>query len=202
MKGARTRQYILEKAAPLFNKRGFDGTSLADLEKATGLTKGALYSHFGDKDTLADEAFRYAAATVKGLIKDLLISIPTNKGKFFALLDFFAGYVLNPPIPGGCPLMNTAVEADDHRISIRPVVAEEVRRVIYFMAALIRKGMRSGEFRKGTDARQLAYVFFCAIEGAIMFSRLERSAEPIKIVVNHCKNKLDQISNATWNKKE
>ena len=201
MKGARTRQLILEKAAPLFNKRGFEGTSMAELEKVTGLTKGALYSHFGDKDTLADEAFRYATGTVKDLITDLLISIPTNKGKLFALLDFFAGYVLTPPIPGGCPLLNTSVEADDHRISMRRAVGSEIRRVVNFIATLIASGIRSGEFKKEADARQLAYLFFCSIEGAIMFSRVERSAEPMKIIVNYCKNKLDQISNPAWNKK-
>lgn len=202
MKGAQTRQFILERAAPLFNKRGFEGTSMAELEKATGLTKGALYSHFGDKNSLADEAFQYAVGTVRELIKDSLASIPTNKGKLFALLDFFAGYVLAPPIPGGCPLLNTSVEADDHRVSIRPVVGREIRRVVDFIAKLLRDGIRSGEFMKDTDARQLAYVLFCAIEGAVMFSRVEQSPEPMKLVVKHCKNKLNKISNPTWNKKE
>jgi hypothetical protein len=69
------------------------------------------------------------------------------------------------------------------------------------MAALLKKGIRSGEFKKDTNPRELAYTFFCAIEGAIMFSRVERSREPMDIIVKHCKNKLDQISNPIWNKK-
>jgi len=92
------------------------------------------------------------------------------------------------------------VEADDNRVSIRPVVGSEITQVVNFMATLIRKGIRSGEFKQNTDSRELAYVFFCALEGAIMFSRVEGSSEPMNIVVNHCKNKLDQITHPLWNK--
>ena len=194
MKGARTKKYILEKAAPLFNKKGYDGTSLADLEKATGLTKGALYGNFGDKETLAHEAFLYTTTEVKARFRELLKPIPTCRGKLIALFDFFASYVLEPPVAGGCPLLNAAVEADDHRTIMRPLVAREIREVVDSIAILLRKGIKAGEFEKKINVRELAYTFFCLIEGAIMFSRVERSREPMDIVIKHCKNKLDQIS--------
>ena len=194
MKAAKTRQYILERAAPLFNQKGFDGTSLADLEKVTGLTKGALYGNFHDKETLAGEAFLYSTAEVRVRMKELLKPIASYRGKLLAILDFFASYVLNPPITGGCPLLNAAVEADDHRLSMRPLVAREIMQVINAIATLLRKGISAGEFRRDIDVRALAYTFFCTIEGAIMFSRVEGSPQPMNIVVKHCKNKIDQIS--------
>ena len=55
-KSERTRLFIVEKTAPLFNTKGFDGTTLSDLSEATGLTKGALYGNFADKDEIAVEA--------------------------------------------------------------------------------------------------------------------------------------------------
>jgi TetR/AcrR family transcriptional regulator, transcriptional repressor for nem operon len=198
MKAEKTRRFILEKAAPLFNKNGFDGTSLTDLEKATGLTKGALYGNFGDKETLASEAFNYATSEVKARIHELLDPIPTYKKKLLTLLDFFSRYVLQPPIPGGCPLLNAAVEADDHRTFMRPVVSRELVAVVNFIAMLLKKGIRAGEFERGVNARELAYIFFCAIEGAVMFSRVEGSREPMNIILKHCRTKLDQI---TCNKK-
>ena len=200
MKAERTRQYILEKAAPLFNKKGFEATSLADLEQATGLTKGALYGNFPDKETLAGEAFSYSMARVKGLIRESPLPFRSQKAKLFALLDFFAQYVMDPPIAGGCPLLNAAIEADDYRVAMRPIVAEELVRVVNFIASLLRKGVRAGEFSQDIQPRELAYTFFCAIEGAIMFSRVEGSREPMRIIVNHCKNRLDQISNPLCNK--
>jgi len=201
VKSARTRAFILEKAASLFNKNGFDGTSMADLEAETGLTKGAIYGNFQDKETLAGEAFLHSTRRVKDMIQNEMKGISSFKEKLSALLDFFGRYALAPPVPGGCPLLNTAVEADDRRISMRPVVAGEIMSMVEFISALIKKGIRSGEFKKDTNARELAYTFFCAVEGAIMFSRVEGSSEPMDIIVNHCKKKLDQISNPLWSKK-
>src|ERR1700756_2896250 len=62
-KGEQTRQAIIEKAAPLFNQRGFEGCSLADIMQATGLEKGGVYRHFSSKEELAAEVFRYAMRT-------------------------------------------------------------------------------------------------------------------------------------------
>lgn len=45
-KSERTRQFIIEKVAPIFNRKGYAGTSLSDLTEATGLTKGAIYGNF------------------------------------------------------------------------------------------------------------------------------------------------------------
>jgi hypothetical protein len=125
---------------------------------------------------------------------NILKAHSTYKAKLISLLDFFAKYVLDPPIAGGCPLLNAAIEADDQRTSMRPVVCEEIMYVINSIAALLRKGVRAGEFDKNINVRELAYTFFCSIEGAIMFSRVENSREPMDIVVKHCKNKLDQIT--------
>ena len=78
-KADRTRQYIIEKTAPLFNSKGFDGTSLAELTEATGLTKGALYGNFRDKEELALEAFLYSIAKVKQVVKKELEGTITCK---------------------------------------------------------------------------------------------------------------------------
>ena len=194
MKATDTRKHILEKAAPLFNKKGFRGTSLSDLEQVTGLTKGALYAHFRDKETLGAEAFAYAAGLVRSRFDDALRKKTTYKGKLIALLDSFSRYVLDPPLAGGCPLLNTAVEAADDRIDLRPVVGAEITGVVHAIETLLKKGVKAGEFHKGFNARELAYVFFCMVEGAIMFSRVERSRDPMNIVIKHCKHKLEQIT--------
>src|SRR3984957_16135944 len=62
LKGEQTRRRILERAAPLFNKRGFNGCSMQDISAATGLEKGSLYTHFHNKEQLASEAFDTAWA--------------------------------------------------------------------------------------------------------------------------------------------
>lgn len=194
-KADRTRQFIIEQTAPLFNSKGYDGTSLADLMESTGLSKGAIYGNFRDKDEIALEAFRYAIDTMRARLRSELDKKNTYKKQLLTLFDFFGEYVFNPPVAGGCPLLNTAVEADDHRVSMRRLVARELVHTVEFIASLIEDGIAAGEFKKSTDAHQMAYVFFCSIEGAVMFARAERSAEPMQIVIKHCKNLVKQISN-------
>ncbi len=100
VKAERTRQLIIEKTAPLFNKKGFDGTTLSDMEKATGLTKGSLYGNFRDKDEIASEAFQYSMRKVKLLVREKVDAVVTNKEQLEALLDFYAEYVFDPPVAG------------------------------------------------------------------------------------------------------
>ena len=194
MKAERTRQHIVEKTAPLFNTKGFAGTSLTDMEKATGLTKGSLYGNFVDKDEIASAAFKYSMDKVREMIRGQLEGAVTKKKQLIALFEFFATYVFNPPIEGGCPLLNMAIEADDYRTSMRRVVVRELMSTIHFISSLLEEGVAEGEFKKDINPRALAYSFFCAIEGAVIFSRVERSAEPIKIIMKHCKDTLNQIS--------
>ena len=65
-KGEQTRQRIVERAAPVFNQRGYAGTSLAELIAATGLEKGGIYNHFASKDELALAAFDHAVSLLVG----------------------------------------------------------------------------------------------------------------------------------------
>lgn len=194
-KSEATRQWIIEKTAPLFNRKGYDGTSMADLTHVTGMTKGALYGNFLDKEEIAEEAFKYAIRKVREVAGSHLSKYSTFKDKLQALLDFYSAYVFNPPIDGGCPLLNHAIEADDHRTYTRKMVSIELLHTVEFIEGLLRQGVEAGEFKEDINPRELAYTFFCSVEGALMFSRVERSNEPMEIIVQHCKNILDRISN-------
>jgi TetR/AcrR family transcriptional repressor of nem operon len=193
-KAEKTRQHIIESSAALFNCKGFAGTSMSDLEQTTGLTKGALYGNFSSKEEIAGEAFKYAMKKVRSAVREKLKRADTYKGQLLSLLDFYGEYIFNPPVPGGCPLLNAAVEVDDEHASMRRVVVKEIMQTVNFIDELLTKGVEMGEFRKDTNTKSLAYTFFCVIEGAIMFSRAERSIEPMEIVLKHCKKQLDLIS--------
>jgi TetR/AcrR family transcriptional regulator, transcriptional repressor for nem operon len=193
-KAEKTRQYIIAQTAPLFNCKGFAGTSLTDLTETTGLTKGALYGNFSNKEEIAMEAFKYAIAKVRELVRLKIGRSKTCKSQLLALLDFYSEYVFNPPVAGGCPLLNAAVEIDDDHPSMRRVVVKELMETVNFIKELIEKGVRAGEFDSNIKSKELAYTIFCTVEGAVMFSRAEHSREPMDIIIRHCKKILDQIS--------
>lgn len=193
-KGSRTRRFIIDKTAPLFNIKGYAGTSLLDLTEATGLSKGALYGNFRDKEEIAVAVFHYSMEKVKEAVQVKLEKADTYKDKILRLFDFYSQYVFASPIPGGCPLMNYAVDADDHHLFLKKSVAAEIVGTIDFIAKLLEKGRKNGEFNSDIKPKELASLFFCSIEGAIVISRVSSSDTAMKTVIRNCKTILDQIT--------
>src|SRR5882672_5663677 len=99
-KAERTKQFIIEKSAPIFNTKGVAGTAMSDIMEATKLAKGSLYVHFENKDELSYAAVDYnldklAEKTIAAMNKH-----KTAKGKLLAVADFYND-PLNIPLEGG-----------------------------------------------------------------------------------------------------
>jgi TetR/AcrR family transcriptional repressor of nem operon len=170
-KGEQTRQRIIEEAAPIFNQRGFNGCSMHDLMEATGLEKGGLYRHFASKEELAVEAFRYALRIAVKTRTDNLVHI---QGAIAKLLYIVERFVEAPsPIAGGCPLMNTAIDADDGNPALRLLAREGIQAWKKRIAKIVEEGIGSGEIRNTTESRQIANSIVATLEGALMISRIE-----------------------------
>jgi AcrR family transcriptional regulator len=58
MAAAETRERLMRAAANAFAERGYDGTRVADIAAAAGVSNGALYAHFGSKAELLIAALR------------------------------------------------------------------------------------------------------------------------------------------------
>ena len=189
-----TRQFIIDKTAPLFNTKGYNGTSLNDLTQATGLTKGSLYGNFNNKEEIAVAVFHYSMERVREAAGLKMEKAQSSKDKLLALLDFYSQYVFSSPIPGGCPLMNNAIEADDQHAFMKKAVAAEIKRTIDGIAGLLVKGKKEGEFKSSINEKEIANLFFCSIEGAIIVSRVSSSDAAMKSTVSFNRTLLKQIS--------
>jgi AcrR family transcriptional regulator len=171
-KGEKTKERIIEQTAPLFNQRGFAGSSLADIMAATGLHKGGIYNHFESKEELALRAFDYAAQRVSDRLALRLGDKRTNVERLLTIADVFCDHVLNPPIPGGCPLLNSAVESDDTFPLMRERVCQAMDRWRERIRSIVRDGMTTGEFCENLDSDVIATRFIATLEGGVMLSKL------------------------------
>ncbi len=176
-KGDITRQRIIEQAAPIFNQRGFAGCSMQDIMEATGLEKGGLYRHFESKEELATEALRYALARSVRTRTEDLEHIPSALAKLrFAVQRF----VETPSLmPGGCPLMNTAIDSDDGNPALRALAETGLSNWKKRLMIIVNAGRRSGEIRADVEARQVANTMIATLEGALMISRMEDSKQAL-----------------------
>src|ERR1700691_5480853 len=190
-KGEQTRRDIVEKAAPLFNQKGFEGTSLADLMQATGLQKGGIYRHFSGKKELAAEAFNYAwEKAVRGRL-DGVAEVPDCVDRLKKTIDNFverrAGLV-----PGGCPLMNTAVEADDGNPVLRARARKALQNWTVRLSKITTEGIKKQQINHRIGPRQLAQLIIGSLEGALLISRLQNDAAPLRAMRQHLDEYLEK----------
>ena len=177
-KGEATKQRIIAAAAPIFNQRGFEGASMQDLMAATGLEKGGIYRHFANKQELAAEAFRFTLAQNVKVRTDHLEQIPSAIEALRTVIKLF---VETPSVvPGGCPLMNTAIDADDGNEVLRDLARKGIQDWRTRLSTIVETGITKGEIRKKTDPRRVANTIIATLEGALMISRLEDSKSALR----------------------
>ncbi len=171
-KGESTRQRIVELAAPVFNRQGYAGATLRDLVGATGLEKGGIYNHFGSKEQLALEAYDYAMSRVTDRLARSQDGVTDGVERLVAMIDAFAVNARRPAIEGGCPMMNTAIEADDTHLELRDRARASMTLWHRLVGRIVKDGKAAGTFAADLDPYALASTITSSLEGALMLSRL------------------------------
>jgi TetR/AcrR family transcriptional repressor of nem operon len=189
-KGEDTRREIVEKAAPLFNQKGFEGTSLSDLMRVTGLQKGGIYRHFSSKEELASEAFDYAWQKAVSRRLEGLDETANAVERLKKMIDNFVD-IRTGLVPGGCPLMNTAVEADDGNPVLRARARGALQGWMARLAKVAADGVANGEIDSRVDAKALGQLIISTLEGALLISRLENDRAALDRVRHHLQDYLE-----------
>ncbi len=195
-KGAETRRAIIRQAAPIFNRKGYEGAAMSDLMDATGLEKGGIYRHFKSKQQLAAEAFDYAWDVAFQLRTKDTEQIPNS-------VDRLQQWVRNfrerreGLVPGGCPLLNTAIDADNGNFVLRRKAERALDGWMDRLRKTVEQGKRAKEIRVEVDADEVAATIISTLEGSLMISRLQRSERAIDQGCRHLVRYLESEVRAT-----
>src|SRR6266404_607858 len=189
-KGERTRQEIIRKAAPIFNQKGYDGAALSDLMRATGLEKGGIYRHFESKEELAGDAFDHAWKVAMDARFEGTEKIPNTVDRLKQIVRNFRDRRTGL-VPGGCPLLNTAVDCDDGNPKLRAKARQALSAWLDRMQAIAEEGKRRGEILSDVDSAELAILIASTLEGSHMVSRLQRKEEPLDLACRHLEEYLE-----------
>src|SRR4051812_22632376 len=188
-----TMGIILKQAGGLFNSRGYKATSIGHITAASGFTKGAIYRHFKNKNRLEEEALDYMESI---MFENLTKRIKTEKNagdKLRTVVGFFETYISKPPIKGGCPLLNVAIEADDTSPQLRKKAHSILKILKNSISHILAKGIEFGQIKKTIDKNYFATVMIASLEGGIMMSKLTRSDKDIRIVIKHLEGMIKEI---------
>jgi len=171
-KAEKTKQFIIEKTATLFNTKGYASTSLSDITSATGLTKGSIYGNFENKDEVALEVYKYNSGMLKkNVARSFSDEFPTSLEKLKAFVSFYRKNWNTVFLNGGCPLMNAATEADDTFPTLKNQVKRSFEEWARKISEVIKTGQKNGEFNEKINSEKYASLFIMLIEGGILLSK-------------------------------
>lgn len=165
-----THDFILEKVAPIFNKKGYSGTTLTDLTGATGLTKGALYFHFRNKQDLAIQAFRINVKRVIHPLSAQMQVCNTALEKLQLMIRYYRSYYEVVEKEGGCPVLNMGTDANNNNPELFEAVKKVILKLENGVIELISLAINEGALQQDTDAVEFGRNIYCMIEGGVFMA--------------------------------
>lgn len=192
-KSERTKQFIIERTAPVFNERGYAGTSLADLENATGLTKGSIYGNFENKDDVALAAFDYNFGRVTSYLKERILAKDNSIDRLLVYPKVYRDFFKIPFLKAGCPILNTSTEADDTHPRLREKAAAALAFWKTSVENQVKRGIERGEIKKTSNPAEFAVILMSLIEGAIMQAKVTGKTTELRIAMSYLEKMILDI---------
>jgi TetR/AcrR family transcriptional repressor of nem operon len=183
-KAEKTRQFIIETTADIFNTKGYAGTSMSDITDATRLTKGSIYGNFENKEDVALAVFDHNHAKVRKVIQQRIGQAATFHEKLMVYVQVYDHFTrLNYFPRGGCPILNTAIEADDTNGLLKERAAKAILDWKKNIQGLIQEGIAAKEFKYDVDDSRIALSLIALIEGGIMIAKVTDSQDNLNQVM-------------------
>lgn len=165
-----TSEFILDKVAPIFNKQGYIGTSLTDITNATGLTKGAIYCNFTNKEDLALKSFQLNINLAITPLFKLVANTQGSINKLYAITNYHRSYYDLVKDRGGCPMLRAGIDTK----FINPLLFKTAQNLSQKFTAgltnIIEEGIANDEIQHNTDPVKYAKIFLSLIEGSSLLA--------------------------------
>ena len=180
---------VLDKAVEAFRGKGFDGTSVEDLEKATGLGRASLYGAYGDKRALYLAALRRYQGTKDISLLQTLSAAKTGRAAIEKLLSVVIEEAAGDPC--GCLLANAASERAAHDARVARCVEDNRRRVEGALLAAVLRGRADGSVKARGEARASARFLFAATLGLRALGRTGCDRSELRAAAGEALRTLD-----------
>lgn len=192
-KSERTKQYIIEKTAPLFNAKGFAGTSMNDITIVTGLTKGSIYGNFENKDEVALAAFDYNFGAIVHHLRMKIEQRTTSIDKLLVYPETYRNFLNLTFLQAGCPVLNTSTDADDTHPQLRDRAVKALKLWKTSVERIINTGIEKKEIKTKTNASDFAAILMSLIEGAVMQAKVTGKTTELNVSMNYLEKMIKDL---------
>jgi TetR/AcrR family transcriptional repressor of nem operon len=165
------REKVLEAAASIFHQKGYNGTSIDEILKATGLSRSSLYDSFKDKHSLYLQALEfYKTREIKNYE-----NVDQKKLNGFQKLEFLfrevVNHLVNNPGDNGCLMVNAAAEMSKHCEKTSQVICNNKENVQEIFATWLTEAEESKVLKLSKPAKSYSPFLFNALCGLKVLSQ-------------------------------
>ncbi|MGJ8658571.1 TetR/AcrR family transcriptional regulator [Cellulophaga fucicola] len=191
-KAEKTKEFIIKTSAPIFSKQGYVGTSMSDITQATGLTKGALYGNFKNKEEIALAAFEHNTNKLLAKIDERLEIEGNSLDKIFSLTSFYRQYAVFTLDMGGCPIINVGVDAEYNNKTLSGAAKEIVRTIEGKIAAVLETGVNKNELKLPVSPLQFAKQLYTMLQGSVAMATVTQDRKYLLNTVTYINHLIEK----------
>jgi len=183
---AETRKRIVETASAEFRQHGVEGTGLADLMAAAGLTHGGFYKHFQSKEQLVEEALAVASASTVQEMNRVLSAAPGTRG-LNAMIGWYLSSEHRDNAAFGCPLAALGSEMARSGEGVRETTTAGFLKMVDGIASHL-------EGQSPAAAKKEAIFIASTMMGAVTMARIVSDPEVSATILREAKKRLTQLA--------
>ena len=191
----RTKQFderqALVSAMLVFWEKGYDGTSIQDLEHAMGLNRTSIYNAFGNKRAIFDRVMSCYKESVMSALFAELDDAPNIKEGIRRMLNGALDIHFDRDNPGGCLVVLSLLESGQHDERARASMQQTIQDLKSALQARLAKAKKSGELSAGLDVGSTATTIATTMTGMMVMGKANFSKAALKKTVNQVVSLLD-----------
>ena len=159
-----THNQILSSAEQLFATKGFNGTSMNDIVKDSGFSKGALYNHFESKERLFLSLWEHQTNVSIEQLKQLFSPEDKAVDKIIKVAKVTMASTCDCPREMGRIQIEFMITAARMK-SLEPDMKKRYETIHKFIHEIFEEGVSNGEFKPGIDYNAITSILFAALDG-------------------------------------
>ena len=192
---ARTKQFderqALVSAMLVFWEKGYEGTSIQDLEHATGLNRTSIYNAFGNKRAIFERVMSCYKESVMASLFAELDSAPTVKEGIRRMLNGALDIHFDEDNPGGCLVVLSILESGQHDEQAQASMQQTLHDLKSALQARLNKAKKSGELSTNLDAGSTATTIATTMAGMMVLGKANFSKAALRKTINQVLRLLD-----------
>ena len=192
---ARTKQFderqALVSAMLVFWEKGYEGTSIHDLEQAMGLNRTSIYNTFGNKRAIFNRVMSCYKESVMASLFAELDNAPDIREGVRRLLNAALDIHFDKDNPGGCLVVLSVLESGQHDAESQLAMQQTLQDLKTALQARLSKAKKAGELAKDLDVASTATTISTTMTGMMVMGKANFTRASLKKTINQVVSLLD-----------